>query len=80
MIFQDPYASLNPRQTVEQIVVCLILHGTCPSQVRPKVKALLRRVGPRKVVLTVPHQFSGGQRQRMSLPGHWDQTKVYYRR
>ncbi|HHV94209.1 MAG TPA: ATP-binding cassette domain-containing protein, partial [Firmicutes bacterium] len=68
-IFQDPYASLNPRQTVEQIVgLPLILHGTCPSQVRPKVKALLRRVGLHESSIDrFPHQFSGGQRQRIVI-------------
>ncbi len=69
LIFQDPYASLNPRQTVEQIIgLPLILHGTAPGQVRSKVKALLKRVGLHESCIDrFPHQFSGGQRQRIVI-------------
>lgn len=69
LIFQDPYASLNPRRTVEQIVgLPLALHGTPRSQIRPKVKMLLRRVGLHESHIDrFPHQFSGGQRQRIVI-------------
>ena len=69
LIFQDPYASLNPRRTVEQIIgLPLILHGTSPGQVRSRVKALLRRVGLHESCIDrFPHQFSGGQRQRIVI-------------
>ena len=69
LIFQDPYASLNPRQTVEQIIgLPLTLHGTSPGQVRSRVKALLSRVGLHESCIDrFPHQFSGGQRQRIVI-------------
>jgi peptide/nickel transport system ATP-binding protein len=71
MIFQDPYASLNPRWRVRDIVAEPIraFHlATRPNQVRDRVGSLLEQVG-----LTVrdgekyPHEFSGGQRQRISI-------------
>jgi oligopeptide transport system ATP-binding protein len=69
LIFQDPYASLNPRRTVEQIVgLPLTLHGTPRNQIRPKVKMLLKRVGLHESHIDrFPHQFSGGQRQRIVI-------------
>jgi peptide/nickel transport system ATP-binding protein len=71
MIFQDPYASLNPRWRVEDIVgEPLREHGlvTEPSALRDRVDALLLSVGlsPQDRV-KYPHQFSGGQRQRISI-------------
>ena len=71
MIFQDPYASLDPRMRVRDIVgEALDIHGlaTSPSEREAKVEALLKRVGlrpdhgPR-----YPHEFSGGQRQRVGI-------------
>ncbi len=69
IIFQDPYASLNPRRTVEQIVgLPLLLHGTSPTAVRSRVKTLLRKVGLQASHIDrFPHQFSGGQRQRIGV-------------
>jgi peptide/nickel transport system ATP-binding protein len=71
MIFQDPYASLNPRWTVEDIIAePLREHGieTDPEALHARVEDLLRSVGlsaqDRK---KYPHQFSGGQRQRISI-------------
>jgi len=71
MIFQDPYASLNPRWRVEDIIAePLREHGieTDPLKLRERVEALLRSVGlsPHDS-LKYPHQFSGGQRQRISI-------------
>jgi oligopeptide transport system ATP-binding protein len=70
MIFQDPYASLNPRLTVEKIVgEPLIVHGLANGQeVRRRVRELLDLVGldPR-FVTRYPHEFSGGQRQRIGI-------------
>ena len=71
MIFQDPYASLNPRWRVEDIVgEPLREHGlvTEPGALRDRVDALLHSVGlsPQDRV-KYPHQFSGGQRQRISI-------------
>ena len=71
MIFQDPYASLNPRWRVEDIVgEPLREHGlvTEPGALRERVDALLQSVGlsPEDRVKH-PHQFSGGQRQRISI-------------
>jgi len=71
MIFQDPYASLNPRWTVAQIVgEPLQEHGIISdqAQLKDRVAQLLQSVGlsPQDVV-KFPHQFSGGQRQRISI-------------
>jgi peptide/nickel transport system ATP-binding protein len=71
MIFQDPYASLNPRWTVEEIVgEPLHEHGIISdeAQLKDRVAELLVSVGlsPHDMV-KFPHQFSGGQRQRVSI-------------
>jgi peptide/nickel transport system ATP-binding protein len=71
MIFQDPYASLNPRWTVEQIVgEPLHEHGIISdaAQLKERVGALLLSVGLSPLDMPkFPHQFSGGQRQRVSI-------------
>lgn len=70
MIFQDPYASLNPRMTVEEIIgEPLMVHEILPkSQLRERVKDLLGLVGlSSRVVDRYPHEFSGGQRQRIGI-------------
>ncbi len=70
MIFQDPYASLDPRMTVGQIIAQpLIIHkfGT-RSEIQQKIEDLLQRVGLKRAHLNrYPHEFSGGQRQRISI-------------
>jgi len=68
MVFQDPYASLDPRMTVEQIVAEPIRNFEPGSDVRARVQDLLRKVGmdPR-YIRRYPHEFSGGQRQRIGL-------------
>ncbi len=70
MIFQDPYASLNPRWKVAAIVgEPLIEHRlVAPGQLKDRVGALLRSVGLAEADADkFPHQFSGGQRQRISI-------------
>ena len=71
MIFQDPYASLNPRWIVEDIVgEPLIEHGLISDRamLRQRVEELLLSVGlAAQDRLKYPHQFSGGQRQRISI-------------
>jgi oligopeptide/dipeptide ABC transporter ATP-binding protein len=69
MVFQDPFASLNPRKRVGQIIgMPLRLHGTPRGEVDPKVQELLGRVGlQREHVNRYPHEFSGGQRQRIGV-------------
>jgi peptide/nickel transport system ATP-binding protein len=71
MIFQDPYASLNPRWIVEDIVgEPLREHGliTDKAELDAKVGELLKSVGLSPLdMLKYPHQFSGGQRQRISI-------------
>jgi peptide/nickel transport system ATP-binding protein len=71
MIFQDPYASLNPRMTVGQILAGpLRLHGLAsgPAEARERVGDLLNLVGlPPEAAARFPHEFSGGQRQRVSI-------------
>ena len=70
MIFQDPFASLNPRMTVGDIVAePLLIHGIgSRSERRDKVMAMLERVGlEAQHVNRYPHAFSGGQRQRIGI-------------
>ena len=71
MIFQDPYASLNPRWTVEDIVgEPLLEHGliTDRAALKERVGELLKSVGLSPLDMAkYPHQFSGGQRQRISI-------------
>ncbi|HET6184717.1 MAG TPA: ABC transporter ATP-binding protein [Acetobacteraceae bacterium] len=71
MIFQDPYASLNPRMTVGEILSGpLRLHRLTAdeSATRARVGALLDMVGlPATAAARFPHEFSGGQRQRVSI-------------
>jgi oligopeptide transport system ATP-binding protein len=70
MVFQDPYASLNPRMTVfDTLAEPLLVHGVCaPADVHARVAALMRTVGlaPR-FMQKYPHEFSGGQRQRIAI-------------
>jgi peptide/nickel transport system ATP-binding protein len=70
IIFQDPYASLNPRKSIREIVgLPLRLHGDLTrAQVDARVEAILGRVGFRPDQFDrYPHQFSGGQRQRIGI-------------
>ncbi|MCX7383111.1 MAG: ATP-binding cassette domain-containing protein, partial [Alphaproteobacteria bacterium] len=70
IIFQDPYGALNPRMTVEDIVMePLLIHGTKPdAAARAKVADMLRLVGlPARAAERFPHEFSGGQRQRVGI-------------
>jgi peptide/nickel transport system ATP-binding protein len=71
MIFQDPYASLNPRWTIRDIIAePLIEHDllSAKSDVDARVVELLKLVGLSPADVTkFPHQFSGGQRQRLSI-------------
>ena len=70
LIFQDPYGSLNPRMTIEQIVgEPLAVHGLARGSERhDRVAALLKQVGLRpEAAGRYPHEFSGGQRQRIGI-------------
>jgi oligopeptide/dipeptide ABC transporter ATP-binding protein len=69
MVFQDPFASLNPRKRVGQIIgMPLRLHGSGRKDVEPQVRELLGKVGLHKEhVNRFPHEFSGGQRQRIGV-------------
>jgi peptide/nickel transport system ATP-binding protein len=71
MIFQDPYASLNPRWIVQDIVgEPLVEHGivTDAAELEARVATLLESVGLSPLDMAkYPHQFSGGQRQRISI-------------
>jgi peptide/nickel transport system ATP-binding protein len=69
IIFQDPYASLNPRMTVEQMLEePLMLHGVDASRRRERVAEVMGLVGlaPHHAQ-RYPHEFSGGQRQRIGI-------------
>src|ERR671932_255018 len=70
MVFQDPYASLNPRQRVGQIIATpLIIHGMKDKRERKRrVQELLETVGlSPEHYNRFPHEFSGGQRQRIGI-------------
>jgi oligopeptide transport system ATP-binding protein len=70
MVFQDPYACLNPRLTVEEIVgEPLAIHKVAKrNEIRNRVKELLELVGLTASYLDrYPHEFSGGQRQRIGV-------------
>lgn len=70
IVFQDPYASLNPRMTVGTIIQePLIIHGVASrSEREDRVAELLRKVGLDPVYgRRYPHEFSGGQRQRIGV-------------
>jgi oligopeptide transport system ATP-binding protein len=70
MIFQDPYASLNPRMTVyDALAEAIMAHGSLsPAQLPSRVAELMNKVGlsPR-FIKKYPHEFSGGQRQRIAI-------------
>lgn len=70
MIFQDPFASLNPRLTAgAAIAEPMKVHGIASgSELKDRVASLLQRVGlPPEYAQRFPHEFSGGQRQRICI-------------
>ncbi|MFP4350883.1 MAG: ABC transporter ATP-binding protein [Desulfococcaceae bacterium] len=70
IIFQDPFSSLNPRQTVGAIIAApLEIHGlAADSEKEDRIAQLLRQVGlPAASMRRYPHEFSGGQRQRIGI-------------
>jgi peptide/nickel transport system ATP-binding protein len=69
MIFQDPFASLNPRRRIGNIITDgPIAHGTDPKVARDRARELLELVGLNVNALDrFPHEFSGGQRQRIGI-------------
>lgn len=70
MVFQDPFASLNPRMRVGEIVAeGLLIHGLGnAAEQQAKVIAMLKRVGlSESDMQKYPHEFSGGQRQRIGI-------------
>ncbi|MDT0541834.1 MULTISPECIES: ABC transporter ATP-binding protein [Streptomyces] len=70
LVFQDPYASLNPRMTLLQIVGEPLRAnlGLRPAEIEERVAELLRRVGlPPEYLRRYPNAFSGGQRQRVGI-------------
>lgn len=70
MVFQDPYASLNPRMTVAQTIMDpMIIHGITNVEQRGKrVAELMEMVGlDQRFAKRYPHEFSGGQRQRIGI-------------
>jgi len=70
MIFQDPYASLNPRMTVyDALVEPMLYHGVAnKADVDKKILQLMDDVGlARQAIRKYPHEFSGGQRQRIAI-------------
>ncbi|HEY0124510.1 MAG TPA: oligopeptide/dipeptide ABC transporter ATP-binding protein [Rhizobium sp.] len=70
MIFQDPFASLNPRQTIRAILTApLAVHGVGDRRRRDQIAAsMVEHVGlPPDALDRYPHEFSGGQRQRIGI-------------
>jgi peptide/nickel transport system ATP-binding protein len=69
MVFQDPFASLNPRRKVGNIITDgPIAHGTAPAAARARAHELLSLVGLNASAMErYPHEFSGGQRQRIGI-------------
>lgn len=70
MIFQDPYSSLNPRFTIEQIIgEGLVIHQLADKQTKKQiVSELISEVGLDQTALQrYPHEFSGGQKQRIGI-------------
>ncbi len=70
IIFQDPYSSLNPRMTVDNLIgEAIEFHGVARGKERrAMVEELLERVGLQPAYITrYPHEFSGGQRQRLGI-------------
>ncbi len=71
IIFQDPYASLNPRLRVQEILeegLLALRPDVAPAERTQRVRALVDRVGLRADALSrYPHEFSGGQRQRLAI-------------
>lgn len=70
IIFQDPFASLNPRMRIEEIVTePLVIHGLAKNHELPqRAAALLEKVGlSADSMRRYPHEFSGGQRQRVGI-------------
>jgi peptide/nickel transport system ATP-binding protein len=70
MVFQDSYASLNPRLTIEDsIAFGLQVHGVSTREAVQRARDLLARVGlePRRFAERYPHELSGGQRQRVNI-------------
>lgn len=70
LVFQDPFASLNPRKSVGQILQDpLIVHGIgTPAERRKRVEEMIEIVGlTRQHLDRFPHEFSGGQRQRIGI-------------
>jgi oligopeptide/dipeptide ABC transporter ATP-binding protein len=70
IIFQDPYGALNPRMSVEDIIMePLLIHGAkANAATRAVVADMLRLVGlPQRAASRYPHEFSGGQRQRVGI-------------
>ena len=69
IVFQDPFASLNPRQRVGDIIgEALSIHNLAKGRESERVSELLKTVGlEEKHIYRYPHQFSGGQRQRIGI-------------
>lgn len=70
MVFQDPYASLNPRMTVNETIIdpMKIYHTGTKEEMQSRVYELMELVGlDKRLAKRFPHEFSGGQRQRIGI-------------
>jgi peptide/nickel transport system ATP-binding protein len=73
MVFQDSYASLNPRLTIGSIAFGPKVHGMADEAARALARELLGKVGlrPENFANRYPHEISGGQRQRINIAVRW---------
>lgn len=69
IIFQDPYASLNPRMTIYEALEAPLINFHCPAEERGRrIREIAQKVGLNEQWLyRYPHEFSGGQRQRIAI-------------
>ncbi len=70
IVFQDPYSSLNPRLSIARMLIePLLVHGICNrSEARERARQMISDVGlPSDALRKYPHEFSGGQRQRLAV-------------
>lgn len=70
IVFQDPYSSLNPRHTVQNMIteVLMVQMGMTAAEAEDRMEQLLQQVGLNAAyALRYPHEFSGGQRQRVAI-------------
>jgi peptide/nickel transport system ATP-binding protein len=80
MVFQDSYASLNPRIPIrDSVAFGAFVQGKVKAAARDIARETLRKVGmnPELFGPRYPHELSGGQKQRATSPGHWRSARAW---